>query len=515
MITIKTKLKDYQTPHLEIMRRKRRVVLAEKPGRGKTLTTLAAFADICNRKDSEGRSVVDIAFVMAPRSAYEKKVWEKECKAHTDIQSIDLERVSALIKNNQSLDRLLRKKGLLIYAKHSHLKSEFELIKRIFQSGLKIYFVLDEVHAFRNPESELTMRLRAILATNPMAVVGLSATLLSKGLEDSYHLLSLIKPGCLGDLAFFTDTFCRVEEQVIGRSQFGLRKIKKIVGFKNAELFNQYVKDYLLTGESTHTPKYQFHRYDLTKPELEIYRKIADGLAHRQIEGEPDSEWLKNTLKTSVTTDKYLAPLDEYSSRFIYMQYAADGIISPLGEFSDDISSKIASLITVTDSIVKKGQSMLIYINYYESLKIVTSVLGKRYRDKVTIVESSGRNVLKEGIVTQHTVKLKPTIILATKAGSESESYFFMNNVVFFHTPTVPDTVSQFVGRITRLNTLFPNDLNVHFVTSANIDMYKLVLISSKSRQIELLSGLDENLPKGFRSRYSIKELKKRLLWAL
>ena len=167
--------------------------------------------------------------------------------------------------------------------------------------------------------------------------------------------------------------------------------------------------------------------------------------------------------------------IDEHSSRFIYLQYGADGIISVDGEFSAKMSSKLTKLVEVLDPIIEKGLSCLIYVAYYESLNIVQKILAQRYKDKVKIVEASGRSVLEDGVVTQNTVAKKSHILLATKAGSESVSYFFINQVIFFHTPTVPDTVSQFVGRITRLNTLFPGDLHVTFITANNVDMYKLL----------------------------------------
>jgi len=510
MLSIKTALKPHQLEHLKLTTRKKRCVLADKPGKGKSIVALASFAHLCNH------NLVDIAFVMGPLKNYTEKVWERECRTHSNINCISLDRIASLSKNKQDIARLIKTRGILIYAKHSHLKSQFNLIQYIFTCGVKVYTILDEFHAFRNPESSLHLRLKAILNTQPTAVIGLSATLLSKSLEDAYTLLDLIKPGVLGTRNFFIDNFCKTEEEVIGRTSFGLRKVRKVVGFSNIELFYKYVDGYLLSGSSTFAPEYHFVTYRLTDEELKVYRRIANGLAHRQVEDESDATWLKNAVSGGeVEVPKTQVLIDEHSSRFIYLQYGADGIISVDGEFSAKMSSKLTKLVEVLDPIIEKGLSCLIYVAYYESLNIVQKILAQRYKDKVKIVEASGRSVLEDGVVTQNTVAKKSHILLATKAGSESVSYFFINQVIFFHTPTVPDTVSQFVGRITRLNTLFPGDLHVTFITANNVDMYKLLLVSAKSNQIELLSGLDQNLPTGMRTKLSTKELKRRLIWNL
>ena len=96
-------------------------------------------------------------------------------------------------------------------------------------------------------------------------------------------------------------------------------------------------------------------------------------------------------------------------------------------------------------------------------------------------------------------------------------SYYYINNVMFFHYPTVPDTFVQTVGRITRINTLFKDNLHVWLMMKENIDMYKLLILSNKTKQMEQVAGEEMNVPDMFKDvsmrERNLKRFKNKLLW--
>ena len=119
--------------------------------------------------------------------------------------------------------------------------------------------------------------------------------------------------------------------------------------------------------------------------------------------------------------------------------------------------------------------------------------------------------------VTEAKCKLKPHVILCTKAASESASYYFIADVIFFHIPTVPHVFVQLNGRITRKNTLFPGDLHCWIFRSNNVDLYKLLVVSAKSFQMEIVQGEELNIPPDYKAIMQkadrLEKMKKILLW--
>ena len=121
-------------------------------------------------------------------------------------------------------------------------------------------------------------------------------------------------------------------------------------------------------------------------------------------------------------------------------------------------------------------------------------------------------------MISEAKVKLKSHLILSTKAGSESSSFYYINNVILFHNPTVPETFTQIVGRITRVNTIFDNDdLHVWIFRSDNIDLYKLGVVCHKAAQAEIVVNEEKNIPDEYKEKFKdadvVQMCKKYLLW--
>ena len=137
--------------------------------------------------------------------------------------------------------------------------------------------------------------------------------------------------------------------------------------------------------------------------------------------------------------------------------------------------------------------------------------------DGIEVVESTGNHALTEAEINEAKCKVKPYVVLMTRAGAPSVSFYYINNVIMAHIPTVPETFTQTVGRITRIDTLYPGNLNVYVAHNQNIDEYKMRLVTSKTEQMETVSGSEKNIPDWYRNQVwnekSIKTYKKFFLW--
>lgn len=501
------KLFDNQKHHVGFLVKKRKAIVFDKTGSGKTITCLYAYAVL------RSHNLVTNLLVLTPKSAYEKKVWLQDIQKFFNLRAIDLDTfVKRVTTSNESVEHLL-KIYHVVYCKHSHVKQVGEIINQICESG-KVLTVVDEVHQLKNPNSSLTQNMRLYIR-NTYALWTLTASPLSKNLEDTYNIINFTYPWYLGSFTDFKRRYCRVEQKVIGRGPGGrLRKAEVITGFSNEEAFLDKIKDVAVQGESYLKPNFYYLDYELNDLERSLYTKVARGITLD--DSIPMEEWLQKTLSESDIPEAPIKDISRFSSRFIYLQSACDGTLTPEGNQNNTHSTKINILVNKIKEIVSKKESVLVYFDYYVALNAVRSRIEELKLD-IVILESSGSHTLSAEDVTERRVKIKPHVILCTKASSESASYYFINNLIFFQIPTVPSVFVQMTGRIVRKNTLFPNNIQVGIFRSDNIDLYKLWVVSSKCAQMEVVSGKETNIPEDYKEISTKKGLlekqKKLLLW--
>lgn len=492
---------------------KDRALLTDKVGSGKTMSILSAFAAL--KEQGKVRNL----FVLTPLSAYEKKVWALDIDKFMNLSYVDFEEFFLEYDTQPTEEHLseMLLKYDVIYAKHTHVKNEFyaNVLHLIF-TRCDVIVCCDEVHAFRNPKTEMTVKFLECLKGNRY-FWGITGTPLSKDIQDTYNIVNLIFPNFFGNFWEFRKKYCRLAEQVVGRKPDGsLKKVQKIVGIKDVDMLKEALKPILVQGESFVNLKYTYVDYALSEKEMELYMKIAHGI-NIVSQDVDDEDWIKTVLSTeNVIPDTKIKNVDKYSSRFIYLQSAADGTLNDDGTQGKSHSTKIDLLIKLLKWKIGLGQSVLVYCDYYVAIDSIRERIEEENIDCV-LLESSGKSTLTNEDFNEEMVKKKPHIVLCSKASAESASYYFVNNTVFFQIPTVPHTFAQFNGRITRRNTLFPNDLNCYIFRSNNIDLYKMYLVSSKAFQMEAVSGREANIPDDYKQKCSdydkLKLAKKVMLW--
>lgn len=451
--------------------------------------------------------------VMMPLNAYAKKVWQKDIERFTSLRCITLDDLDSLDMVND-YD--------VILCKHTHLKSDKTELLHLLMSNDHTLLVIDEAHAFKNPRCQQTEILHEYIKDNKYRWF-VTGTVLSKSLEDTYNILNLLQEGCLGNFWQFRSRWCLTETRYVkntSKKKGEPKKVQVIVGIKNPNEFLTYIEPLIVTGESFVNVKFHYVDYELSDNEKALYRKVADGF---ELNPEYcDSDWIKQALSAppSSTAKAMIKSVEKFSSRFIYLQSCADGTLTSDGAIENADSTKIRSFMNIIDNIVSKKQSVIVYFDYKATLEIIKDLLEDTYGKNIQVLCSTGDCVLQDGSVTEEKCKKKPHIILGTRASSESVSYYFINNVMFFHCPTVPHIATQLVGRITRKNTLYPDDLNCYFFRSQNIDLYKLKLVSFKCAQMELVQGHEGNIPDDYKvsaleDADFINKAKKDLLWRM
>lgn len=494
---------DNQKANIKRLVTMRRALLTDRVGSGKSLSTLYSF---CYLKE---KGFVDNMIVFTPLNAYTKRVWKKDIEKFTKLSCVDFDSV----RTEANVDKVLKTYDV-IYCKHTHLKQDYELL-RVLCSNPKTLVVVDEVHAFKNPSSQMTEALRHVIEKTQM-FWGITGTTLSRSLVDTYNIINLVKPWFLGNFLHFRDTYCKTVDKVIGRNpDKSLKYATEIIGIKNPDAFREKIYPVVITGESFLTVNFHYVDYELSGQESVIYSKIANGITL----DDDDDEWLQTVLgeeRVYAPEVRHIKDINAHSSRFIYLQSAADGVLTENGTQDGDGGVKMDKLMSLIREIVSKHQSVIVYFDYLCSLEAAERRLKVLGLD-VTFLKSTGSDVIKDGVVTEDGARERPYVIFGTRASSESVSYYFFNNVVFFHIPTVPHVFVQLVGRITRKNTLYPDDLNCYIFRSDNIDLYKMIMVSSKCAQMEVTQGEEMNVPPDYKNVINEKQtldyVRKILLW--
>lgn len=482
-----------------------------------TPTILYSFAYLYAKR------VVDGLVVFTPKNAHDKEVWKPQIQQFTNFKCINFEDVEKQYNLGRQVENIL--KGYqIVYCKHTNFKGNYALCVEILDYFKRALTVVDEVHYFRNPTSELSVKASMGL-THTYALWGITATDLSRNSMDTYNIINFVRPGKLGTKWDFMNRFCITKEKVIGRLPGGkLKKAKEVVGFRSISEFREYLSDTLVIG--TRTVDVHIHEvpYKLNERERNLYSKIAGGFC---MDMELDDEnWLQSILKRDEIIEssvRSIKDVERHSSRYIYLQSVVDGAMNSDGTFGLNPGSKSEAFLNLIQQIALRGESALVFFDYYVSLdnieyQLKLSGIKDAKGRPIKLIETSGRKAQKPNFITKSMCDLNTYIVLCSRASSESENFPFINNVILYNIPTTPITYLQFIGRITRRNTLYPGNLHVWMLLSESIDLYKLTVIGHKMHQMQATTySLEGTFPQKYMqpvdNAKQLENAKKHLLW--
>lgn len=517
-------LLPHQVDPFNQMHTRKKVLLSSKAGSGKTIISLASWFSLYSA------GVVNKLFVVMPVNAYSKKVWQKEIKKHmSGVSFITFEEVS-----HYTLPQLLNLHHDVILFKYTSVKFQdyqmYQLVNSLFlnaPAGKMNVVLFDEVHKCKTWDAQTT-RIWTACKKNCPIVWGVTATNYSKDYVDTYHILNFVKPYVLGTFEDFKRQCCVVEEYF----QPGAGYLDRITGIYPNVFFGK-LNGMLILGDSLVVPQFHFYKYSMSPYTKDLYLRVASGLAVMPVVTASDEVDHKDTLRRLLSTDiqgpdlftvrdgmgedvEVYKDISKNSAGYVYLQYVADGAVNADGEFKPTDTTKLSNLINTLADIYKRNRSCVIFAHYYYSLDVVMAACKQAFPDAV-LLENSSRKRLGENELNPEFVKKKTHFIFITQAGSESLSWGFISDLYFFNIPTTPSLFSQVAGRILRVDSIFLNDLHIHIPISNNIDGYKLLVVSAKSSQAEVVQGKDLSIPNTFKkvdfSNSSWERWKSHLLW--
>lgn len=449
-------------------------ILGFKTGVGKTITILAVSEHYLNKYSNLK------CIVFGPKNAIER-VWPVEIEKHTYSRFIKIDEVQELYKALGNLDFLSNYHYILV--RYSYVIKYNILIEKLVDKNLTIY---DESHSLKNPKAKMVAVL-TLITTQVRCKWGLTATSILNSIMDLWGMMSFFDPTILGSEYDFKDTFCELKKKVIGYDRrLGRRKYAyEIVGYKNEELLKSILDKYILSMGQDIEVKFHNVPYTLTKEENEGYLLAAQGILE-----------IKKDRKG-------------FAQRLHDLQRVVDGSQNHDGEKElTRRSSKYNEYIILIKGVLEEGESAVVFAEYYYTLDMLKNLVSQDIPDYPIFVIS--------GKEFNYPDKF-PCVLIMTAGGGQSLNFKWANHVFFFSIPFSIGYFIQILGRITRMDSDYLDNLNCYVPKNDfNIDCYKYLLLDSNAAIINRLLGEDANLPtkeiEGKR-RSLIEKMRKELLW--
>ena len=359
-----------------------------------------------------------------------------------------------------------------------------EFIKWQCSHEKPIIGVFDEVHFLgnKNQTTEKLLMLRKRFAF----VVGMSGTPLQDKAEAVFPIINFINPGFLKSYIWFKDNFLTTEKVWAKRGNKRVQ-IEKISGLKNNEVLSKHLSKMMFTKSRKYNMDFQYRSCFMDEEEREFYVKSSKGIL------EEDNETV-------------------FSARLHDLQRVVDGSLVEMDRKT--LASKERLLISTLTEIMSRNESTLVYCLYEDTYKRLYKIL-ESYKhligySKLHLI--TGKVKYEDRLKVEKDMPLK-SIVLMTKAGTQSINLQAANNIVFFTLPWDCGSLIQAVGRITRSDTTFDTQ-HVYFLESTDtIDTYRRLLIESKLSMITSVFGSQPTLPDIKPFEIDKKELKKYMLW--
>jgi len=490
-------LKFYQKIGIRFLLDKRKAILADEPGLGKTIEAIAAALNV--NKGKGARKVL----IVCPRSA--KKHWQHEIEDKTRGPE-----KSVIINNAKSLHSRKMAKSVkearFVIVNYAAIRGKNNALRQQLKKMGFDCIIVDEAHRMRN-ESLQTSAIRGLDAKYKFLLTG--TPIVGRKISKIFNLLNWLYPELFVDKDNFASTYSKTAE--------GLRR------------FNEDIRSFLLRRLKSEVldlppPRYISIPVILDKKQRRLYENIEKNF----------EEWLReHSTADSVNKAIMLSKISKLKQAAIdvaliehYIVFT-DGKEKVIAEYTDDeiiIKGKAYKLLTdeleegniyledkkgkkycvknkngtgtlkigeslytvtipekrshsakferidrLVEEIISRGEKVVIFTDY----RNVVFELKKRYRKHGvnSILGGMTTNAVEREIEHFQSSNDQRVFIATIKTGGEAISLTAANNVIFVDKPWTPQEVDQAICRLHRIGQALP--VNVYsLIAEDTVDEY-------------------------------------------
>ncbi|MDQ0213850.1 SNF2 family DNA or RNA helicase [Oikeobacillus pervagus] len=348
--------------------------------------------------------------------------------------------------------------------------------EKIYQQNYDLV-IIDEAHKLKNPK---TKNYEFVQNLKKKFCLLLTATPIQNRVDEIFHLVSLLKPGHLGNQTGFAKKFKKGDRSI--RDDLFLKELINKVMIRNRrqdtgiEWTKRHVETVLIEFSKEELQLY--HSLQILKEHQNMNQQSPFSLITLQREACSSREAVYLTLKNMLNKHAGNEHLKEKIFRLIKnVEYVTENSKAKKAlELVQKINDKVI--------IFTEYRATQLYLQWYLKQHGITSVpfRGGFKRGK--------KDWMRE------LFQQKAQVLIATEAGGEGLNLQFCHHIINFDLPWNPMKLEQRIGRVHRLGQ--SEDVKVfNFAIKNTVEEHVLKLLYDKIRLFEQVVGeLDEILTK-------------------
>ncbi|GEN52094.1 SNF2-related protein [Halobacillus faecis] len=284
--------------------------------------------------------------------------------------------------------------------------------------------IIDEAHKLKNHQTKNYQFVQSLKKTYCLL---LTATPIQNKLSDLFNLVSILKPGYLGNL---TDFKKKYKENADDKDN--IQHIHSLVGHL---MIRNRRKD---TGLDSSKRKVVNERLSFSDEEMEMYKKLEQLKANH-----PSFTWLTLAKELCSSREACYMSLNQLKKNAseekasIYDEY-----IEAIGQVPHHVKAK-----RMTELIEKTGEKFIVFTEYRATQFYLQWYLQQ---NGITSVPFSGKFNKSKRDWMKQLFKNKAQVMVATEAGGEGINLQFCHHMINYDLPWNPMRLEQRIGRIHR-----------------------------------------------------------------
>lgn len=429
-----------------------RAILADEVGLGKTIEAGLIL------KEYLVRGLVKKALILVPSSLVLQ--WTRELNQKFQIPA-------------------MAQKKAWMWEKYDILVASMDTAKRKPHANLIIQqpydlLIIDEAHKCKN---QRTQNWKFINQIRKKYCLLLTATPLQNEINELYNLVTLLKPGHLGQPSSFHREY--VESKRKAKNEAQLREEINRVLIRNRR------KDSNLYLTQRHVHTIPIH---LSKEERRLYDGVSQ-FVRKQLKQSND----RNTMLTLIVLQKEVCSSRDAVFHTLFKLFQRKGSLTPeVNELIQMLrkiktSAKVEMAVKLIRQLAKK---VVVFTEYRATQEMLIRELTAK---GIHAVPFSGKMSRNKKDWMMELFQKRAQVMVATEAGGEGINLQFCHHIINYDMPWNPMRVEQRIGRVHRLGQ--KHDVHIYnFATRDTIEEHIIWLLQEKIQLFESIIGKTETI---------------------
>ncbi|GAB7386786.1 SNF2-related protein [Bacillaceae bacterium] len=333
--------------------------------------------------------------------------------------------------------------------------------------------VIDEAHKLKNKK---TKNYEFVKKIKKKYCLLLTATPMQNEMDELYNLITLLKPGHLGNAGTFQQRYVEGKRQAKNNEELKKEIDKVMIRNKRSDGRITFTKRHVQTVALTLSPE-----------EWDLYQSVTDFVRDQY---RSETGGFRNVLSL-LTLQREVCSSKEAAFLTLYNMYRKCREDSPVRRTIHELAEKIKRIEThtkackVLELIREIGDKVIIFTEYRATQNYLQKFL---HQHGITSVPFRGGFNRNKKDWMRELFQNRAQVLIATEAGGEGINLQFCNQIINYDMPWNPMRVEQRIGRVHRLGQ--ERDVHIYnLCTRDTVEEYILSLLYEKINLFEMVIG--------------------------